>query len=403
MTSPKEKDLKAAITRMKRELCTARLDLIKADAVFSSIGEAVIVTDEYGRIEKINKFCRQMLGYSKKEMLGKRFSEMVKAVNKDGSPVDTIDRPITQAFLSGKPVFQRMYYLTKANTPIPVDANISPVIFKGTPIGAIEVFNDLRDEYIKENIQSEFIYSASHQLRTPLSAINTYTQMLSGGFAGKLTDQQNSFVNIIKNSAERMNELIHMLINMTRVEAGNISVNVQNIDLDNICKELIRSLKQSAQEKYISIRYSNNSTPTIKSDPMLVYEVLSNLVSNAIKYTQPNGKISISVKAEDRVIFSVKDNGYGIPVQAQDHVFSKFYRAKNAVETDAFGTGIGLYLARQIAEKLEGDVWFSSKVGKGSTFYFSLPLVGSARKQGKFTLESPKNELKINTRPMSRL
>ena len=362
MTSPKEKDLKPAITKLKQELYIARRDLVKADALFSSIGEAVVVTDEYGRIERVNKLCRQMLGYSEKEMLGKRFSETVKAVNEDGSPINTIDRPITQAFLSGKPVSQRMYYLTKINAPIPVDTNVSPVIFNGTPLGAIEVFRDLTDEYIKENIQAEFIYSASHQLRTPLSAINTYSQMLSGGFAGKLTDQQNSFVGIIKNSAERMNELIQTLLNVTRVEAGNISVNVQNINLDDICKDIIRSLKQPAGEKRIYIRYSNNSTPTIKSDPILVYEVLSNLVSNAIKYTPPNGKISLSVKANERVIFSVKDNGCGIPARAQDHVFSKFYRAKNAIETDASGTGIGLYLARQIAERLEGDIWFSSEI-----------------------------------------
>lgn len=390
MNSPKEKELLATIAKLKQELAVAHRDLFKSASYFACIGEAAIETDEYGRIEKTNKYCRQTLGYSDKEMLGKRFTDVVRAVNEDGSLIDALDRPIAKIFLTGQPYSEKMYYLTKANTLIPVEMNVSPVIFKNVPIGAILVFRDLTDDYVKEKIQSEFICIASHQLRTPLSAINTYAQMLTSGFAGKLNDQQKSFMSVIESSTHRMNELIHTLLNVTRVEAGNISVNIQTVDIDDVCKEVVRSLKHLARDKHISIRYLNNISSTVKSDPILVSEVLSNLVSNAIKYTPQGGRISLNIKSNDRLIFSVKDNGYGIHVRDKDHVFSKYYRASSAAETDETGTGVGLYLARQIAERLEGDLWFSSEFGKGSTFYFSLPLVGSARKQGKFTLELPK-------------
>lgn len=377
----------ATIARLKRELAASQRDRIKASALFSSMGEGVVVTDEYGRIEQVNDLAEQILGYSQKELLGKRFVDEIKAVHEDGSLIEPIDRPITRSFLDGQPVSTRTYYLRKDGLAIPTDINVSPVIVDGVPSGAIEVFRDLSDEYMKERIQAEFISIASHQLRTPLSSINTYAQMLSGGYAGKISAQQAKFVKVIEGSADRMNHLIHTLLNVTRVDAGNIRVNVKDVNVDEICKEVIRALESHAKQKHITISYSNKYGPSLKTDPVLFREVLSNLISNSIKYTPEGGRISLKVEARERVVFIVKDNGYGIPDRAKDYVFSKFYRAKNAAAYDVSGTGIGLYLAKRVAERLEGDIWFSSKVGTGSTFYFSLPLVGSVKKQGRFTLE----------------
>lgn len=380
---------KSTISKLKKELSIAHRDLKKASTLFSSIGEAVIVTDEYGRIERVNSLTEKILGYSSNEMIGQRFFNIVKAVNEDGTLIPEIDRPITKAFLRGSAVFERLYYLTKYNSMVPIDTNVSPIIFNNKPSGAIEVFRDLTDEYIKEKIQSEFISLASHQLRTPLSSINTYSQMLSQGYAGKLTSKQLSFVSVIEKATSRMNDLIHTLLNVTRIEAGNITVNVKSIDIDNLCDEIVGSLEYLALERGISIKYTNDSITSVESDPVLLREVLSNFLTNAIKYTPRGGRVTLRVEANDRVVFSVKDNGYGIPEQSKNYVFSKFYRANNAVKNDVTGTGIGLYLAKEIAERLEGDIWFKSEINKGSTFYFSLPLIGSAEKQGKFTLEIP--------------
>ncbi|HEY1645013.1 MAG TPA: PAS domain-containing sensor histidine kinase, partial [Candidatus Saccharimonadales bacterium] len=364
-------------------------DAIKAAALFSSIGEGVIVSNEYGRIEQCNELTKSILGYTDREMLGKRFTEVIRTVNEDGSPIEPLDRPIMRTFITGLPVSERTYYLTKSGNRVPVDINISPVIVNGAPIGAIEVFSDLSDEYMKDKIQSEFISIASHQLRTPLSSINTYAQMLSGGYAGKMTNRQTNFVSVIESSAAHMNELIHSLLNVTRIEAGNISVNVKPVDIDEVCRDLVRTILPQAKEKNIAIKYINDGSPTVETDPILLREILSNLVSNAIKYTPERGKVVFKVETRERIVFSIKDNGFGIPDRSKDYVFSKFYRAKNASDYDVSGTGLGLYLAKRITERLEGDIWFSSHIGKGSTFYFSLPLGGSTKKQGRFTLEAP--------------
>ncbi|MEI9914338.1 MAG: PAS domain-containing protein [Candidatus Saccharibacteria bacterium] len=166
------KDYQKTIADLKRQLADAHKDYVKTSALFSSIGEGVIVTDEYGNIEQVNDLCVQILGYTRNELLGKHFLKTVKAVNEDGSPVEPLDRPITRAFLNGSPVAERAYYITKGDVIVPVEINVSPFMFNGIPSGSVEVFRDLTDYYIKEAIQSEFISLASHQLRTPLSSIN---------------------------------------------------------------------------------------------------------------------------------------------------------------------------------------------------------------------------------------
>ncbi|MEI9914339.1 MAG: HAMP domain-containing sensor histidine kinase [Candidatus Saccharibacteria bacterium] len=213
--------------------------------------------------------------------------------------------------------------------------------------------------------------------------------MLSEGYAGKVNNRQANFLSVIENSANRMNELIHSLLNVTRLEAGNITVDVKPVDLNILCEEIIEALSRLADDKNISIKLTSNATSNVDTDPILLRELITNLLSNAIKYSPGGGKVQINIRMKDRVIISVKDNGFGIPDRAKNYVFSKFYRAKNAVKYDVSGTGIGLYLAKQIADRLQGDIWFDSKLGKGTTFYFSLPLVGSSKKQGRFKLEVP--------------
>ena len=378
------------IDKLSKELLTAKQSNAKTSAILASIGDGVIVTDDYGRIEQVNQLACQMLGYTSDEMIGKHFIKVVREVNEDGSLVENIDRPITRAFLTGQPVYERTSYLTKDNSKLPVDFVVAPIIFNNAPSGAIEIIHDLTDDLMKEKIQSEFISIASHQLRTPLASINTYAQMLSGGYAGKVSPKQSRFINAIESAAERMNELIYTLLNVTRIEAGNININVEDIGIGDLCQDIVTSVTPLAKEKNISIKCPRRTDFVIPSDPILLREALSNLLSNAIKYTPSNGKVALDVKSNSRIIFSIKDNGYGIPDKDKDYIFSKFYRANNTQNYDVSGTGIGLYLVQQIADKLGGDIWFKSEEGKGSVFYFALPITGTDKKQGNFTLEASK-------------
>jgi signal transduction histidine kinase len=222
---------------------------------------------------------------------------------------------------------------------------------------------------------SDFISIASHQLRTPLSAINMYTHMLQNGLAGKLDEQQLAFTKIILTSVGRMNELIDTLLNITRIEAGNIAINTHSVRLDNLLREIVIEFLPAAEEKDITIESDIPAeAPEITTDPLLVKEVYSNLLSNAIKYTPDGGTVTVELRTlPDTIRVTVRDTGYGIPAASQKYIFTKFFRAENITKQDVSGTGLGLYLTKTITENLGGELWFTSRENEGTTFTLSLP------------------------------
>ncbi len=349
--------------------------LAQAEAIFLSIGEGVIATNQFGKISRVNKIALDMLGYTKDEVLGKPFLDVLKCVDKSGHPIMPIDRPITQVFVLGRPISVNLYYLRKDLSKFPASVTVSPILLDGKPTGAIEVFRDITLEREIDRMKSEFISIASHQLRTPLTAIKTYAHMLYKGFAGDLNDPQKEFVNIIISSSDHMNKLIDTLLDISLIEAGKLAVVRKKVNLDQFIKEIIREFTLQATEKNITIKVKLGGLPTlVYIDPLLVREVYSNLLSNAIKYTPVKGKIVVSLTEKNNsLLFSVKDNGHGIPESHKDRIFGKFFRAPNVLSMEANGSGLGLYMVKGIADNLNGKVWFDSRESKGSTFYFSMP------------------------------
>jgi signal transduction histidine kinase len=245
----------------------------------------------------------------------------------------------------------------------------------GKPEGAIEVFEDVSLELEIDKMKSEFISLASHQLRTPLTAVSVYTQMLADGYEGKVTPEQRESLDIIMKSVRRMNRLISALLDISKLETGKINVNQTHIDLKDVLHATMQELEQDAFNKDIKIIYDiPGSSFTLSTDALLVGEIFSNLVSNAIKYTPRQGKLRLSLKErKGAYVFCVKDNGYGIPAEFQNKIFRKFSRAANAESVDTSGSGLGLYMAKEIASILGGKLWFKSTENKGTSFYFSLP------------------------------
>jgi PAS domain S-box-containing protein len=347
----------------------------QTEALFNSIGDGAIATDEFGKIIRINPIALHMLGYSEKEILNKWFPRKIIALDEEGRPINLIDRPITQAFLTGQAVSEKMRYRKKNGDTLPVSITVSPIILDGRPIGAIEVFRDITMEQEIDRMKSEFISLASHQLRTPLSAIKTYAHMLIDGFMGDLTTPQRKSLHTIIVATDRMNELISTLLNITRIESGSITIAPKTVNLAKLLDEIVKELSHAADAKHISLNLiAKLSDPTIKTDSLIVKEVVSNLVSNAIKYTPDDGQVTITLKARaSHLTVSVSDTGFGIPKQAQEQIFTKFFRASNIVHRETSGTGLGLYLVQGLTTQLGGKVWFKSAENEGSTFYLSLP------------------------------
>ncbi len=347
-----------------------------AEALFTSIGDGAITTDEFGRITRVNPTAQQLLGYSEEELIGTWFPKKIMAVTLDDEPINLIDRPIIKAFLTGKPIAEKTYYRKKNGQKIALAINASPILLNGKPLGAIEVFRDITFEQEVDRMKSEFISLASHQLRTPLSAIKTYTHMLFDGYIGELSKPQKKSLSTIIRATDRMNELISNLLNITRIESGTIAVTLKTIQLDGVAEEVIQELSLMASSKSIdlALRVKGKGSTRIRTDALVVKEVMINLVANAIKYTPDSGKVSLTISPRPKdIIVEVSDSGWGIPKYSQDQVFSKFFRAHNVVKRETTGTGLGLYLVKGLLDALNGKIWFVSDQGKGTTFFFSLP------------------------------
>lgn len=371
-----EKPLISRLADVKRSAESLEEAQARADALFLSIGVGAIATNEDGRIYRINDVALEILGYKKEELLGKWFPKAIVSVDESGENIPLINRSITRAFLTGGPIREKTHYKTKSGDDVPVAVTVSPIMLRGKPIGAVEVFYDTAHEDEVDRMKSEFISIASHQLRTPLSAINTYANLLSSGYEGDLSEGQQAQMQIIISSVNRMNELINTLLDISQLEAGTLSVQLRQTDIKNLLGKTVKELNELAKAKGIHLKVTCPAQDIVMNcDPLLLGEIYTNLISNAIKYTPDNGsvKVGLDVKEND-IVFKVDDTGYGIPKAMQDQVFTKFFRGSNIQKKDTTGTGLGLYMVKQIADVLGGKLWFKSQENKGTSFCFALPL-----------------------------
>lgn len=348
-----------------------------AEVLFNSIGDGAVTTDEFGRITRINPTAQSILGYTEKEALGKWFPKLFAAYDDDGLSIPLIERPVTRAFVTGNIISEKIRYKDRHGRLIPVSMTISPIMVKDQPVGCIEIFRDITKEYEVDKMKSDFISLASHQLRTPLSAIKTYAHMLLDGFMGPMTKPQIKSLKTIVSATNRMNETISTLLNITRIESGSIAVTRKTVSVNQVVEEVINEHRLAALDKNITTSIEKpKDIVKIISDGAVLKEIISNLVSNGIKYTPTGGDVTVGIKTEgNQVIISVKDTGVGIPKESRQSVFTKFFRAENVVRQETSGTGLGLYLVKGLVTELGGEVWYDSIEDKGSTFYVSLPLL----------------------------
>ena len=233
---------------------------------------------------------------------------------------------------------------------------------------------DITERKQTERMKADFVSFATHQLRTPLSGIRWLLELAEQGEG--LTGEVASLVADARTSADRLMTLVNDMLAVSRLEGGRLAVQQQPVNLSSVTTDVINELTPLIREKNHQISLLDGvSAPFVYADPQLVREVILNLLSNAIKYTPQDGSITVSMKAEgDMVEWAVHDTGIGVPLDAQRHLFEKFYRAENATVLNTEGTGLGLYLVKLVVERLDGRVWCESGEGQGSTFTFTLPI-----------------------------
>ena len=347
-----------------------------SDALFLSIGQGAIATDIDGNISRVNQVALDLLGFERRELIGNWFPNSIIATDETGKIIPTTERPITRAFLSGKTIARHCYYRKKDYSLLPVAINVSPVMLDGKPVGAIEVFRDITEELEVDRVKSEFISIASHQLRTPATAVKTYVALLRDGFAGELNESQVKFANMAYESNERQLQIINDLLVVARTESQSLKLNKKRVNLSELAREVISQQHDviKGRNQTLDVKLPPNG-PYHEVDPSFFRMVVDNLLSNASKYTPEEGRLSLSLaKNKDNIQLKVCDNGVGIDAEDISRLFQKFTRIDNPLSTRVGGSGIGLYLLKQIIDLHMGKIDVKSTPGKGTKFMVILPI-----------------------------
>lgn len=228
-----------------------------------------------------------------------------------------------------------------------------------------------------EKLKTDFISLSSHQLRTPLSAVKWFTEILMSQRSGKLNKKQLGYVKEIHHSNERAIALVNDLLQVSRVQEGKLHLDVSSFDLAGLVEEVVDANRTEINSRDISVDYKviNGPLDKVSADKIKLRRVIENLLSNAIRYTPRGGKVELKLKdAGKNIECSVADSGVGIPQDQQESVFSKFFRATNVTKIQPDGTGLGLFIARALIEAHGGKIWFESAENLGTTFFFSIPV-----------------------------
>ena len=365
---------------------------LKYESLLVNIGDGIIATDQDGNITTINNSAELMLGWINQDLTGKPITEVIKFMDEKDNEIPLYKTPTVLALSTGEKVIippaDTYYLVRKDKTHFPVGLSVTPYIFGNKIIGTIMVFRDITLEKNIDTAKSEFVSLASHQLRAPLTAVKWYSEMLLTDKNEKLSDKQIELVQIIVKSNNRMTDLINSLLNVSRLELGTFLIEPEPTDMVAVTRDVIDELKVNILEKKLDVvtKFQKDKI-TLDADPKLLRMVLQNLLSNAVKYTPANGKIGVDISVlTDGYKVEVSDNGYGIPRQNQTSIFNKLYRADNVKSKDVEGTGLGLYIVKQIIDNSGGKIWFKSEENLGSTFYFTLPLSGMPKRDGSKSL-----------------
>jgi len=333
----------------------AQSERARLQAVIGAAGDAILVLDDDGGVLIANAAARAAFGIPDRVPPGTPLNELIAdaalgelwASRADGNHVATAEVPLSDSRT--------------------LQANLT----RAPAVGYVIVMQDITSLKQLDRLKSDFVASVSHDLRSPLQLILTYTSLIAG--SGPLTAQQERFVQGIDRTVRRMNALIEHLLDLARIEAG-IDMERQECHLDDVIVDVLQRFKELAQRKGLELEVDlPTHLPAVRANVERIDQVVSNLVDNAIKYT-PQGWIRVRAEADDGwVTVHVSDSGIGLKPQEQAGLFTRFYRADNEQTKHVEGTGLGLVMVKSIVEQYGGRVWVESRWQGGSTFSFALP------------------------------
>ena len=368
----------------------------QAAILIQSIADGVIVTNTEGKITLMNRTAANMTGWTVEEAAGINIEQVFKVAKEKGEEIPQAEYPFN-AVLSHKAFFNQVLQLTSRDGKKKqvISLVISPVVTpKGEVFGAVAVLRDISDQRAAEAQRGEFISTASHEMRTPVAAIEGYLALALNDKVSTIDSRARGYLEKAHSPTQHLGQLFQDLLTSARAQDGRLSNHPSVVEMGSFLERLVEDLKFGAQKKGLSSEFIIGSSDAIDAtkdtktndglkvvkplyyvyvDADRIREVITNLFDNGCKYTD-SGKVSVGLTGNNEVVqIYIRDTGAGIPAEDVPHLFQKFYRVDNSATRTIGGTGLGLFIARKIVELYQGRIWVESTLGKGSTFFINLP------------------------------
>lgn len=325
---------------------------IKINDVISGLKDAILILDQNMLVTNLNPAASHLLSKTPAQIIGQNFNVMVK-ISAAKRLESRLDREVY------------------------VNATVEP-LSNTSNIGWVASLHDITVEHGIEQMRVGFVSIAAHELRTPITSIKGYIEAFMDDYKDKINVDQKSLLDHIKENTDRLYILVENLLNVSRVERGSLTLNLEELDWNGLSQQTVEDIRPRAIEKNIQIEFKEPAypLPKIKGDKTRLIEVLSNLINNAINYTSPGGKIIVWLeKNHDSLLTHISDTGIGIPPEAIPHLFTKFFRVTYGLtqQQASQGNGLGLFISKSIIDSHHGKIWVNSELGKGSVFSFAIP------------------------------
>jgi len=356
--------------RLKHSYATIEEERRKLSSVLSHMSDGVIATDNAGEITLMNEPAGRLIGKNPDECIGSLLLDVLQLEEK------VVD--ITELHDSGSMIID----FSDDVQPFLIRANFSTVLDDEEEItGLITVISDVTEQEKVEQERREFVSNVSHELRTPLTTMKSYIEALSDG-AWQDKEIAPRFLSVAQNETERMIRMVNDLLQLSKLDADEYPLHMERMEFISYFHKVIDRFEMNLPESITLVRETPKGSFFVEMDKDRMTQVLDNIISNAIKYSPEGGKIRLKVeKRRHQLLVSVQDQGIGISYDKLEKIFDRFYRADKARTRKLGGTGLGLAITKELVEAQQGKIWAKSKEGKGTTIFFTLPLIDQKRRE----------------------
>ncbi len=353
----------------------------QSESVLESVGDGIFGIDLNGNITVINPAAAQMLGYKPQEMLGKNMHELIHHTHTDGTPYPAVESPIRNSLTHRDTVrVANEVFWRKDGTSFPVEYVARPQIDsssesgEGRAVGVVVAFTDTTERRALDRMKDEFISTVSHELRTPLTSLRGALGLLAGGALTSRPEKVQQMLEIAISNSDRLVRLVNDILDLERIGSGKAELQLTMCSAEDLLRRAVTMQQTRTPRPNIRIFYAANGV-SVWADPDRIIQTLNNLISNAIKFSQPGSEIRLTATNSDdnEALIEVADQGRGIPPEKLENIFDRFQQGDASDSRSIGGTGLGLAICRSIVTQHGGRIWATSTPGNGTTVHFTLP------------------------------